>query len=144
MLLLLYTQKSCPILCNSMDYSPPGSSVHGISQARILEWVAIPYSKGSSQLRDGTQVSCNGRQIFFLIFRIFIEVYLVYSVSGVQCSDSVLYIHRHIHIFFFRFFSLIGYYKILSIVACMCSRSLLVICFIYSNVYLWASLMAQW
>ena len=48
-----------------MDCSPPGSSVHGISQARILKWVAIPYSKGSSQLRDGTQVSCNGRQIFF-------------------------------------------------------------------------------
>ena len=35
--------QSCPTLCNSMGYSPPGSSVHGISQARILEWVAIPY-----------------------------------------------------------------------------------------------------
>ena len=41
-----------------MDYSPPGSSVHGILQARILEWVAISSSSGSSQLRDQTHVSC--------------------------------------------------------------------------------------
>ena len=39
-------------------YSPPGSSVHGIFQARILEWVAISFSRGSSQPRDWTQVSC--------------------------------------------------------------------------------------
>ena len=44
--------QSCLPLCNPMDYSPPGSSVQGILQARILEWVAIPFSKGSSQLRD--------------------------------------------------------------------------------------------
>ena len=37
---------SCPILCHHMDYSPPGSSVHGILQARILEWVAMPSSRG--------------------------------------------------------------------------------------------------
>ena len=41
-----------------MDYSPPGSSVHGISQARILEWVAISFSRGSSRTRNWTQVSC--------------------------------------------------------------------------------------
>ena len=41
-----------------MDCSPPGSSVHGVLQARILEWVAIPFSRGSSQPRDRTQVSC--------------------------------------------------------------------------------------
>ena len=41
-----------------MDCSPPGSSVHGILQARVLEWVAIPFSMGSSQARDQTQVSC--------------------------------------------------------------------------------------
>ena len=41
-----------------MDYSLPGSSVHGILQARILEWVAIPFSRGSSQPRDRAQVSC--------------------------------------------------------------------------------------
>ena len=38
----------CPTLCNPMDCSPPSSSVHGISQARILEWVAISFSRGSS------------------------------------------------------------------------------------------------
>ena len=41
-----------------MDHSPPGSSVHGILQARILEWVAMPSSRGSSQLRDQTLISC--------------------------------------------------------------------------------------
>ena len=40
--------QSCLTLCNSMDCSPPGSSVHGILQAGILEWVAIPFSRGSS------------------------------------------------------------------------------------------------
>ena len=40
-----------------MDYSPPGSSVYGILQAKILEWVAIPFSRGSSQLRDQTHIS---------------------------------------------------------------------------------------
>ena len=44
-------------LCDAMDCSPPGSSVHGILQARILEWTAVPSSRGSSQLRDQTQVS---------------------------------------------------------------------------------------
>ena len=39
---LLLVSKSCPTLCNPMDYNPPGSSVHGILQARILKWVAIP------------------------------------------------------------------------------------------------------
>ena len=48
---------SCPTLCDPMDCSQPGSSVQGILQARILEWVAIPFSRGSSQPRDGTQVS---------------------------------------------------------------------------------------
>ena len=44
--------KSCPTLCDPLDYSQPGSSVHGILQARILQWVAIPFSMGSSHLRD--------------------------------------------------------------------------------------------
>ena len=51
----------CPILCNTLDCSPPGSSVHGILQARILEWVAISFSRGSSRPRDWkciSRVSC--------------------------------------------------------------------------------------
>ena len=60
--------QSCPTLCNPMDYSPPGSSVHRIFQARILEWVAIFYSRGSSWPRDWTHiscVSCIGKQILY-------------------------------------------------------------------------------
>ena len=51
---VLVTQP-CLTLCDPMDCSPLGSSVHGILQAGILEWVAIPYSRGSSQPRDQTQ-----------------------------------------------------------------------------------------
>ena len=50
--------QSCPTLCNPMDCSLPGSMVHGIFQARILEWAAISFSRGSSQPRDQTWVSC--------------------------------------------------------------------------------------
>ena len=49
--------QSCPTLCNPMDCSPPGSSVHGTLQARILEWAAMPASKGSSWRRAGIWVS---------------------------------------------------------------------------------------
>ena len=49
--------QSCLTLCDCMDCSPPGSSVHGVLQARILEWVAIPFSRGSSQPRDWMQAS---------------------------------------------------------------------------------------
>ena len=54
---VLFAQ-SCPTLCNPKDYSLPGSSVHGILQASILQWVAISFSRGSSQLREWTRVSC--------------------------------------------------------------------------------------
>ena len=50
--------QSCLILCNPMDCSPPGFSIHGIFQARVLEWVAISFSRGSSQPRNWTRVSC--------------------------------------------------------------------------------------
>ena len=49
--------QSCLILCNPLDCIPPGSSVHGILQARLLEWVVMPSSRGSSQPGDQTQVS---------------------------------------------------------------------------------------
>ena len=48
----------CPTVCNPMDCNPQGSSVHGILQARILEWVAMPSSRGSSWPRNQTHVSC--------------------------------------------------------------------------------------
>ena len=54
---ILVTQ-SCPTLCDPMDCSPPGSSVHGILQARLLEWVAMSFSRESSWFRDQAWVSC--------------------------------------------------------------------------------------
>ena len=60
--------QSCLTLCDPMDCRLPGSSVHGILQARILEWVAISSSRGYSQPRDETHVSCvscMGRQILY-------------------------------------------------------------------------------
>ena len=53
-------------LCDPMDCSPPGSSAHGILQARILEWVAFPFSRGFSQPRHQTQVSCIAGRFFTL------------------------------------------------------------------------------
>ena len=57
--------KSCPTLCDPMDCSPSGSFVHRILQAKILEWVAIPFSRESSWPRDQTHVSCIGRWILY-------------------------------------------------------------------------------
>ena len=50
--------QSCPTLYNTMDCSSPGSSVHGILQTRMPEWIAISYSRGSSQPGDWTHISC--------------------------------------------------------------------------------------
>ena len=61
--------QSCPILSDPIDRSPPGASVHGILQARILEWAALPSSRGSSQCRDRTCISyfsCIGRWVLDL------------------------------------------------------------------------------
>ena len=58
--------QSCPTICDPIDCSLPGSSIHGISQARILEWVAIPLSRVSSQPRDWTQVSWIAGRFFII------------------------------------------------------------------------------
>ena len=52
--------QSCPTLCDLMDYT-----VHGILQARILEWIAVAFSRGSLQPRDQTQVSCIAGGFFY-------------------------------------------------------------------------------
>ena len=73
----MYAQ-SCPTLCGPMDCSLSGSPVHGILQARILEWVAIPYSRGSAWPRDQTllsYVSCISKKNFFFLFFIFLKFY---------------------------------------------------------------------
>ena len=75
---LLCSTQSCPILCDLMDFSLSGSSAHGISQARILEWVATSSSRGSSLPRDQIHVSCIGRQIPSLLMCVYI--YIVYHI----------------------------------------------------------------
>ena len=68
-------------LCSPMDCSPLGSSVQGVLQARVLEWVAMPSSRESPQPRNGTQVSCNG---------------LVMSAKGpgrLTCHRAAVYTH---------------------------------------------------
>ena len=63
-LLSLSLAQLCPTLCDPMDCSPAGFSVHGILQARIPEWVAMPSSRGSPQPRDGTWISCIAGRFF--------------------------------------------------------------------------------
>ena len=60
--------QSCLTLCDPMDHRPPGTSVHGILQAKILAWVAMPFSRGPSQPRGRTRISyvcCFGRQFLY-------------------------------------------------------------------------------
>ena len=76
--------QSCPTLFDSLDYSLPGSSVHGILQARILEWDAIPFSRGSSRSKDRTQVSCIASRLFTNWATRGIPV--LYRVSQLNCS----------------------------------------------------------
>ena len=61
---IVLVAQSCPALCNLMDCSPPGPSVHGILQARILEWVAIPFSGALSWPKDRSWVSCTASRFF--------------------------------------------------------------------------------
>jgi len=65
--------QSCLIFCNPMDCSSPGSSVHGILQARILEWVAMPSSKGSFWLGDKTWISCIAGKFFTICVLVLIK-----------------------------------------------------------------------
>jgi len=73
--------QSCPTLCDPMDCSLPGSCIHGIFQARILEWGALSFSRRSSQPRDGTQVS-----------RIVGRRFTVWATSNSPWGKAVLFI----------------------------------------------------
>ena len=116
--------QSCSILCNPMDCTPPGSSIHGILHARILEWVAIPFSRGSSWPRNWTLVSCiasgfftvwdtreaiinftfyhNKSQIYINIF-----IYIVLSVCVYKHIHTHTHTHTHTHIYIYIFTVLI-------------------------------------
>ena len=83
--------QSCPTLCDPVDCSPPGSSVQGISQARVLEWIAISSSRGSSWPRDWTRVSrvsCIGRRVLPL------------SHWGSHVDQKIKYWSKHISLGF--------------------------------------------
>ena len=79
--------QSCPTLCNPMDCGLPGSSVHGISQARVLEWIAISFSRGSSWPRGRTRVS----RIIDRCFTIWATVCLLDSVCSLSDFVSLTY-----------------------------------------------------
>ena len=64
-IVVVYLPVNVWLFCNSMDCSWPGSSVHGILHIGIVEWVAISYSRGSSQPKDQTCISCIGRWIIY-------------------------------------------------------------------------------
>ena len=84
--------QSCPTLCDPMDCSPLGSTAHGILQARILEWVAISFSRGSSQPRDQTQVShIAGRRFNLWAIREAMNIYIsLFTIKKVnlECLSS--------------------------------------------------------
>ena len=78
--------QSCPTLCDPMDYSLPGFSVHGILQARILEWVTISFSRGSSQPRDQSQVSHIAGRCF--------NLWATREAGSLGLGDANYYIYR--------------------------------------------------
>ena len=90
---------SCSTHCNLMECGSPGSSVHGILNVKILEWVVLPFSRVSSQPRNWTHVFLHCRQI-------------LYHLS--HQKNSYIYIYP----LFFRFFSHIGHYRVCRRVPC--------------------------
>ena len=88
----LVTQ-SCPNLCNPMDCSLPGSSIHGIILARILEWIACSFSRGSSQSCDWTHVYSHlllGRQILYhwATGQAYFSMYVGGKLSWKLCKEN--------------------------------------------------------
>ena len=85
--------QSCPTLCDPVDHGPPGSSVHEILQARILKWVAISFSRGSSWPRiepgspalQADQLSYKGSFVF-VVFPILYNITVLYSVANIICG----------------------------------------------------------
>ena len=85
----------CPASCNRMEHSPPGSSVHGILQARILEWVVVPSSRGSSQPRSCTCISCIASW-FFTQWATW-EAHTYNQI--IPCSDCLYICSNTVHIY---------------------------------------------
>ena len=85
--------QSCLALCDPMDCSPTGSSFHGILQARILEWVAISFSRGSSWPRGWTRVSC---------------IFTIWATREALRRVTVLFIAFFLHVYILAFLSTIN------------------------------------
>ena len=81
-----------------MDYIPPGSSVHGILQTRLLEWFAIPFSRETSQPRDWTQVSCIAGELFTIWV----------TLENILTNTVTLIVH-YLYLLLFMFESTIGW-----------------------------------
>ena len=100
--------QSCPTLCNPLDCSPPGSSVHGILQARILEWVAIPSSKTSSWPKDRIWVPIQIYTSFIIQFKCphfwvssTLASWKINGTVSLLCSHNTLTI---VHMLFYIYF----------------------------------------
>ena len=100
----------CLTLCNPIDYSPSGSSVHAIFQTRILEWVAMPFSKRSSWPRDQTRVSCIVER-FFTIWATSVTIYIREKLKHIHtCLIHIcIHINRHTSKIIGRCYSIIYY-----------------------------------
>ena len=101
-----------PDSLHPMDLSPPGSSVHVIFQVRILEWVAISYSRVSSQPRDQTHVSCIscfGRQILY--HRTSWEALITAQQLVFHCTEVTSFIYSTPYRLMFRMLYILQYYK---------------------------------
>ena len=94
--------QSCPTLCHLMDHNLPGSSVHGSSQIRMLEWIAISFFWGSSWPRDQTYFSCLAVDSLLLsqLESHNLSIYLYLSIHVILCVCICIYIYIYIYIIF--------------------------------------------
>ena len=119
---LCCASQSCLTLCDPRDCSPPVSSVHGVSQARIPEWVAISFSRESAWPRDQTHISCIGRQILYH-----------WATRGIWFS----YITANTYIYSLsNFFPISVMKEYWAEFPVLCRRSLLAVYLKYSSMYL--------
>ena len=95
-----------------MDCSLPGSSVHGIFQATILEWIAIPFSRGSSQPRGQTWVSCTASRLFtiwatredsvYVYYITYVHI-ILHQISSVYCIYVYVYYILYVYIYYIKY-----------------------------------------
>ena len=90
----MFVAQSCLTLCNPMDSSPPGSSSHGILQAKILEWIVIPFCRGSSQSWDQTQVFCISGRLFSIRATREAPIYLI--IKGIFWQRNIYTFYYHV------------------------------------------------